>query len=312
MMSVTGPKDIEQIGICQGHEHLFISKGVSYEINPAIYMDEMDKTVEEIRRFQKAGGQTLVDAQPGGCNRMPEELREASLKTGATIVASTGFHKMMFYPEVHWIHTFNEKELYQVFISELTEGMYINCDNAPPQEQISAQAGMVKTAYDIGELSGTYPQKFRAAAHAAMEASVPMVIHIEQGTNPVKLLDFLLSEAIRGERLIFSHMDRSIEPEDYYTSVLDKGVTLGFDTIGRFRYHSDEDEIQLIKRLFDLGYERIICSLDTTRERMKAYSPEAIGLDYMLTSFIPQLAKAGVTKQQIEKILSKNCINLFS
>ena len=108
-------------------------------------------------------------------------------------------------------------------------------------------------------------------------------------------------------------MDRSVEDLSYYTKVLDQGITLEFDTIGRFKYHSDEDEVQLIRDLLDHGYEdQLLFALDTTAARLKSYTPDAVGLDYILTVFVPALKEAGVTDVQIRKISHDNCVHVFT
>jgi len=309
--TVAGSISFDELGVCQCHEHLFISKGVSYEVNPYLYMDDLQKTIAEVLSYKAAGGCSLIDAQPVGCNRMAQELRQTSLETGVSIVAATGFHKLLFYPEMHWIKSFSENELYRIYLSELQEGMYIQCDSRNPEIQVSYCAGLVKAAYDTEGLEGRYRKLFTAAAHAAIEADVPMMVHMEQEPDPHQLLEFLLSEGMDPKRLIFCHMDRSIRKQEYYTSIMSQGVTLEFDTIGRFKYHSDEEETVLIKQLLEAGYDRILCSLDTTRQRMKTYTKEAIGLDYLLKTFVPQLKNAGVSEKQLEKILTINSKNVF-
>jgi len=108
-------------------------------------------------------------------------------------------------------------------------------------------------------------------------------------------------------------MDREIKPLSFYLPVLEKGITLEFDTIGRFKYHDDESEAKLIKELIDAGYgNQILCSLDTTRERLKAYHPEGIGLRYLFTSFFPLLREYGITEAQIEKMTHDNFVRLYN
>ena len=69
IMSVLGSIAGEALGICQCHEHLMLGKGEGYYINSDLCMDDREKSEEEVRRFRKAGGTTLIDAQPLGCCR---------------------------------------------------------------------------------------------------------------------------------------------------------------------------------------------------------------------------------------------------
>ena len=84
------------------------------------------------------------------------------------------------------------------------------------------------------------------------------------------------------------------------------------DTIGRYKYHSDEEEVRLIRMLLDHGHEdRILLGLDTTRKRMKSYGGD-IGLDYLQGSFLLLLRRSGVTEEQIHKMIHANPAKAFS
>ena len=97
-------------------------------------------------------------------------------------------------------------------------------------------------------------------------------------------------------------MDRAIPDLAVHKKVLDAGVYLEFDTIGRFKYHSDEQEIALFQTLLDQGYEdQLLFSLDTTRERLKAYNPDGVGLDYILKTFCPAMRNAGITSDGVQQ-----------
>ena len=57
----------------------------------------------------------------------------------------------------------------------------------------------------------------------------------------------------------------------------------------------------------EAGYgEQIVLSLDTTNERLRAYNANDMGLDYILTDFIPMLRQAGVAKKDIRAMCESN------
>ena len=290
-----------------------LSKGQSYLCNPALCIDDPRKSLEEVRRFFSSGGRSLVDAQPVGCNRDSESLAALMKATGVNIIASTGFHKMKFYPEGHWIGSMSEDRLAELFTAELTVGMYTGTDFEFRPEQHAARAGIIKTALDACNLEPPYERLFRAAARAQIATGAPMMVHIEKGSDPASLLRFLKDSGARPEKLYFCHMDRACDRPDIFREVLKAGVTLEFDTIGRFKYHSDTFECNLIKRILDRGYEDLLLiSLDVTRERLKAYNQSAVGLNYILTTFLPMLRKSGVSDPQIGKITVENPERILS
>lgn len=313
IVTVTGNITADRIGFCQFHEHLLVSKGRSFEINPDIYMDEIEKSAAEAALFKEAGGDTVIDAQPGGCNRMAGGLAEISRRTGVNIICSTGFHKLMFYPEGHWIFDMPEANLAGFFARELTVGVSDECDTRPPGASQPRRAGIIKCALDRENLTPCYEKLFRAAAKAAIATERTMMVHIEKGSDPVLLLDFLLSLGVNPGHLVFCHLDRAVEDINIHKAIAKRGVFLEYDTIGRFKYHSDEYEIDLIRDLIRSGYEdQLLFSLDTTRARLRSYCPEAIGLDYILNVFIDKLKKAGITDSQIRKFSNRNCIRALA
>lgn len=300
IMTVTGAISPEELGFCQGHEHLALSKGKSFEINPALCIDDMEKSLDELKRYKLRGGNSIIEAQPCGCNRMAEELAELSAKSGVHIIASTGFHKLMFYPEDHWIHTASEEELEELFVRELTEGMYVGADTDYPVRQCGARAGIIKTAYDVEGLSPRYRRLFKAAAAASVRTGRVIMIHVESGTDPRLLYEYLTGLGVDPWKLMFCHMDRACKDLQMHKDILKNGSYLEFDTIGRFKYHSDEHEIAIFKELIEAGYVRqLLYSLDTTRERLKAYHEAAVGLDYILTTFNQALRSSGISEDMI-------------
>jgi phosphotriesterase-related protein len=84
------------------------------------------------------------------------------------------------------------------------------------------------------------------------------------------------------------------------------GAWLELDTIGRFKYHSDEAEMDMIRYLHDHGLGgRILLGLDTTRRRMRSYGGD-IGLDYIHASFFPLLRQNGFQEPQLRLMIAGN------
>lgn len=313
IMTVQGAIRPGQLGFCQCHEHLAISKGTSWEKNPVLLIDDPEKSTREAAQLLKSGGQTIVDAQPGGCNRMEETLLAISRRTGLNIIASTGFHKLCFYPEGHWLFTMSVDELSHIFSHELSIGMYRDIDTEFHPDYGPVLAGIVKTALDTEGLTPVYRKLFTAAARAARAADVPVMVHIEQGSDPVQLFLFLEELGVHPGRMIFCHMDRAIPDLAIHKKLLSEGIFLEYDTIGRFKYHSDLREIEIFQSMIADGFEdQLLFSLDTTRARLKAYEPGAIGLDYLLATFVPLMESHGITRQQTEKISHHNFVKAFT
>lgn len=316
-----GPVTPGELGFTQCHEHIMLSKGVSFKCCPSLWMDDIEASIKEVKAFREMGGAALVEAQPPGCNRMSEELKNISLRTGVHIVASTGFHKMQFYPKEHWIRRTDKDRLAEFFAEELTKGMYVGTEHTSPFEaggsfrqtdaggkvfKTRTCAGIIKTALDSCGLDGVYKELFLAAAAAQKETGAPMMVHIEQGSSPVELMCFLEDMGVDLSRVYFCHMDRACRNQEVIRQVLKRGISLEFDTIGRFKYHSDEEELKLIKGVLSEYEDQLLLSLDTTRTRLKSYCKDAVGITYILETFLPMMRKEGVSIKQLKKIFLEN------
>ena len=304
IQSVTGILPPEALTFCQCHEHILLSKGVSWQRNHALCMENTQKSMQELLDYRAAGGSTIVDAQPVGCNRMTKELVQLSRDSGVQIVASTGFHKDCFYPAEHWIHTYSQQQLTEVYFHELTKGMYVDADNAVPSQTISAKAGMIKTALDA-EFSLLYEKLFHAAASAQCVTGAPLMIHVEMGSDPIRLFKFLSDCGVPAESMLFCHMDYLKSHQVYGQEGFKKyteRVRLYDD------YHAFLRDLFQIQQVLDWGFERqLLLSLDTTAQRLKHYTPDGIGLTYLLHSFLPMLKNSGVPEKTIDKICRENC-----
>ncbi len=179
IQTVLGEIRTEELGFCHSHEHLFLAEGTPSRLNPDLLIDDFDKTKEELLHFKSLGGSAIIDAQPVGSGRMGDLLEKVSRETGIHVIASTGFHKSIFYEPSHWLFHKDEQQLADLFVSELEEGMFVGADQAMPQQRIHARAGLIKTAIDEDIPGPTAVKLLNAAADASMRTGIPVMCHTE-------------------------------------------------------------------------------------------------------------------------------------
>lgn len=300
-----------QLGFCHSHEHLHINKGQSAQINPALCIDDPERTAVELKVFRRAGGSAVVDAQPVGCGRGAGQLLALSQQSGVHVIASTGFHKRVFYPAGHWIFSYSEAQLTALFCEELQEGMYLDGDTAPPKQRSAIPAGQIKAALDAPGMDEQAQKLFTAAAAAAIETGAPLMVHIEQGADPTALADFLQRRKLDLTQVIFCHMDRAVPELAIHKAMCKRGIFMEYDTIAREKYHSNQREAELICQMVRAGFGgQILLGLDTTRQRLAAYGGHP-GLTYLLLEFVPMLRENGLSQQQILSLFCQNPARAF-
>ncbi|MCL2116966.1 MAG: hypothetical protein FWH27_00920 [Planctomycetaceae bacterium] len=304
--TVCGDIPPDSLGHCQCHEHLFIEKGKPSELVPSLLMEDLEKTSRELSEYKKAGGGAVVDAQPVHCGRMAEFLVEASQKTGVHVIASTGFHKTVYYPETSYVFRGDEEEITSLYIREIEEGMIASEQSGA--KQIAGRAGVIKTAVDRDEAmrDGVYEKLFSAAVHASKATGATILCHIEFESDALALTARLLKKDVPPQKIILCHLDRVRFDFQYHEECLRHGVYLEYDTINRTAHHDDVSEATLIHQILNAGYEKqILLGLDTTNRRLRNYGA-GMGLDYIINDFMPVLKQEGMGKTLLDRMLVEN------
>ena len=310
--TVLGDIEDAALGFCQSHEHLSIDPGCPSPVPADQCIDDPEKSRLELEAYRYAGGGAVVDAQGLGCGRDAAALARISRESSVHIVATTGFHKMQFYPEGHWIYSAGADQITRLYLAELGEGMFLDGDGAKiPVRHIEARAGLIKSALDAGEFTSQYQKLFTAALEAAKISGAALMVHIEKGSDPEALAVFLEKQGLDPHRIVFCHLDRAVANTAVHRAICARSISLEFDTIGRPKYHDDRTEIGIILPLLEAGYEnRLLMSLDTTRARLKSYGGTP-GLTYILEQFIPLMRGSGITEEQIDLFFRKNPARLL-
>lgn len=297
-------KDIspDEIGHAQCHEHIWLNRGASCTVNPALCMDDHGRSLKELKDYRQAGGSLIVDAQPTGCGRSLSELAKLSQESGVHIVAVAGFHKKEFFDNLLLL-SWPEERLADLYIREVTDG-------GSDSDQASSlyRAGMLKAAADGDWQSDpVYRKLFEAVAHAAVQTGAPVMIHTEKGNDILELIRWFQERGIAPKRLLICHLDRTHYDPAFHKEALSTGCFLCYDSICRYKYVSEQEELHLLLSMKQAGFlEQIVLSLDTTNQRLRSYYAKDLGLDYIRTTFIPRLKEHGFTDGEIRQMCSTN------
>ena len=297
---VAGDISSVSLGHTQCHEHIWLEKGASYEVNPALCMDDYEKSLAELKAYRDAEGGTIVDAQPGGFGRNIHVLSRLSQESGVNIISVSGMHKLCFLDEPDRFADKTDKQLSDVFIRELTEGM--------ESGDARVKTGMLKLALDVGGIEDRrYTGLYDGVLRAAGETGAPLMVHTEKGNDLSALLKRCREYDLASERLLICHLDRTNPDSDAHRHLLDAGCNLCYDSVHRYKYVSDAQELLLIRAMTEEGYSRqIVLSLDTTNQRLRNYGSADMGLDEILTDFIPKMVGYGISQTAIDAMCRKN------
>lgn len=284
--------------IIYAHEHTTIDLSGPKK-NPDCRLDDFEATVSEFKRLARHGVSRIVDQTNRGMGRDVAYTCRVAEAAGLTITHATGWYKEPFLPKE--CYELDEKALCDIMVRELTQGIA----NTGVRASIIGEIGTSK------DITDPEAKIFRAASMAHAETGAPICTHTTLGTRGQEQLDIFKQYHVDLSRVVLSHIDLSADL-DYMRRLLDQGVNIAFDTVGKNNYQPDGDRARWLAQLCREGYaDQIVMSVDITRKSHFAANG-GIGYEYLLETFAPLAAQAGVTDGDFQKLLHDNAARIYS
>jgi phosphotriesterase-related protein len=333
--TVLGDIAPEDAGVTLTHEHIrYAYPGCEHDHRNVWDFDTVADEVGKILELgvKDYGIKTVVDLTPAEIGRHPELMAEASRRSGAHIVATTGF-----FPEssamgipFHWRRQ-KVEYIEEMLVRDLTEGMVYDNRITPHK------AGVLKVSTgglgklqptpigDDGRHIGMYERKvIKAVAGAQRKIGCAINTHTQpmdySFTNPgIELLDLLEEAGADPGKVVIGHA--FVHPTlGQLKDLCKRGTNLQIDHIGiPWQNESAEQLDELIAtavvELTNLGYiDRLLFSYDRffshARGPVSEEEPEQLNelvyWGYLHDEFAPRLEKKGFGKAELQKVLVDN------
>ena len=274
--TVLGDVRPEELGVCDAHDHLFLS---SPQL-PGQELNDASAARAELDAFRAAGGSAVVQWTPYGMGRRAADLPPLSRAAGVQLVCATGLHQAAHYtPEL--LDEVRGK-LADVFVSELTVGIGTS----------GVRAGIVKVAGGFHALDAHARWTMTAAAEAHRATDAPIAVHLEAGTGALDVLDLLCGElGVPPHRVILGHLNRSPDLVVHREAAA-SGCWLAFDGPSRAHHATDWRMPDAVRELADAGHgDRLLLGGDTTTARARGATGEGPGMPYLLTHLKPRIER---------------------
>ena len=327
--TLKGKVESQKLGITLMHEHILIGN-----IPENLRKQTVDIAVGMLNDAAKAGLTTLVDVMPFdsynnclSCNTSSDREYEVKLElyqaiaaqTSVNIVVSTGFYRYEKAPQ----------ELRLMTEAQMETRMYHAVNEGIGNSKI--RAGIIKLAAEQSTLTDWEKKAFRAAARVQKATGVPIGCHTCTGAR--EQLDILMQNGANPNHINFAHVEtepswegRTIDQTaERLLSVAKDGGYLLFNNFFQEFFTPWKDMVYLLRYFCDKGYSnRIFTSMDTNWEWKdgKQVFEQEDGKDptgarkrtyaYLLTNGVPELEKAGFSKDEIDTFLVNNPRNFFS
>ena len=334
--TVRGDVDPRTLGRVLSHEHLLmllVGPGTSgRRLTDAEFDDaKVAAAVDALGGLNELGFGTVVDLSPyGDAGRDAHGANAALLPriaeaTGLNIVSGTATYREEFSPE--WVKQASIEDLVDRFVADATTGI----------GETGVRAGILgeqPTSED--RITDHEERGLRAAARAHHLTGLAISTHTTHGTMALEQIDLLEQEAVPLDRVVIGHLDN--HPDlDYVRRVLDRGVSIGFDSIGKQYWdvrrpqpayqepdgrhdkpavrQSDRTRARHLATLVAEGYaDQILLSEDLTGGQMwlNPATHGRHGYGYLGRVFLPLLAEKGVSSEAIDRMLITNPARLLS
>lgn len=274
------------------HEHMCIDLSGPKKDDDCS-LDVLDESLDEISGLYAYGVRRIVECSNRGMGRNIRRVIELEEKSGIKFEVSTGFYKDPFFPA----------EVMERSIDELSAIMTYEITVGIDGIRKAGIIGEIGTSLNV--ITPLEEKVFLAACKTHRETGTPIITHTTLGTMGEEQIALFQNQNVDLKKVLISHVDLKND-FDYIVRLLQSGVNVGFDTIGKTRYLPDEVRIEWIHRLIKMGYiGQIFLSMDITR-KSHLHINGGIGYRYLFDTFIPGLVDAGVTQHQIQQMLSVN------
>ena len=301
--TLLGPKDVAELGFTLIHEHLLTKppkvlaeRDISIQPYEDTVLDSKEYAVQELKRFAKAGGRTLVETTPITYGRDIIGLVEIAKELPqVNIIASTGFYLAETFDK-KWCEA-DVKYIANLMIREIKDG----ADNT------TYKVGVIKAATGLFRIHPLEEKVLKAAAIAHNETNAPIQVHTTYGTMGDQVADMLKKEGVSPKKILILHLDTNLD-KWCIRRVLEKGVYISFDRLARVRHYiPDEWKLKFLNDLVEEGFEdQLMVSMDAGRRiYWKSYGGGP-GFEYIPTTIVTRLKEMGWDEKLIEKIFVKN------
>ncbi|MGN9914207.1 phosphotriesterase family protein [Phytohabitans sp. LJ34] len=306
IVTVLGEIDPADLGPTDCHEHLLIRGGLPVVLEPDFTLDSIDAAVAEVGDFRDAGGAALVDCMPLGVGRDARGLVEIAERTGATVIATTGFHRDRFYAADHWIRAYSPERIADLMVAEHTDGMETSGYGGPFVERIAARPGAIKLAFSGPEPTPTERKVAAAVAMAQRRTGLPVVTHTDDERSVALQLSILERHGVPPSSVVFGHMDRHTGVAGL-VEVCRTGATVCLDWLGRHDRRPDAYVAGLVAGLASEGcLDRVVLGQDLARRGYWRAYGGGPGLANLVAAFPAVLREAGLTDDHIRQLLVDN------
>ncbi len=305
IQTLTGPVDIDSLGLILPHEHLFTD--LRGPLVPGYAQAEPGAVVRVLEPYlaeaSEAGVTAVVECSTVGVGRNLTILHSLAEISPIHIIAPTGVYREAFTPPS--LREVGEADLADLWMKELTEGI----------ERTSIRAGFIKLAMSDDGPTILEIRNLKAAAKASRGTGAMIASHTIGGKVARKEMDVLEEAGLDLRRFIWVHAQTETDRAALEEAAR-RGAYLEFDSVGA-PYQSQTDLLEATLALIEAGFtDQILLSHDAgwyNPARPDGLPEDGFrGYTTLTKEFLPALLERGVTAEQVQLITVDNPARAFA
>jgi phosphotriesterase-related protein len=309
--TVRGPLEASELGWTLMHEHIFVKNPELEHNYPSPEWDEeaMHATaVAGLQALHDRGVKTLVDLTVMGLGRSIQRIRRVAEATPVNIVVATGYYSQKDLPAFFHNHGPGRyadvpEPLVDMFLRDVQEGI----------SGTGIKAAIIKVVTDQWGMTPDLERVFEAAAEVHAQTGVPITTHSNAAhRGGLEQQEFLRKRGVDLEHVVIGHCGDTTDL-DYLKQIMDAGSAVGLDRFGMDIMATEEDRIDTVVRLCELGYaDRMTLSHDASffSVNMEPSVRNRIMPNWnhrnLSDRILPAVRRRGVSDETIEQIMVAN------
>jgi phosphotriesterase-related protein len=289
-----------EIGLCN-------CWGINYGTRkaPRNYRFSCEATAtEELRDMRAVGGRSVVELTVGGLDPRPNGLVALSRDADVHVVMGCGHYVEEYQPQANRARTADN------FAAEIIDQIQLGAWNTDVRAGIIGEIGCQApwTALERTVMAGALD----AMAQTGAALNVHPGRHPDQ---PQEVAEFARSKGATMDRIIISHIDRTIFDEARLLRLAECGVVIEFDLFGQESSYyvmadidmpNDAQRLRMIRALISRGHlERVVISHDICfQTRLLRFGGHGYG--HIFAHVVPMMQRRGFSEAEIDAILVGN------
>ena len=311
IMTVLGPIDPQNLGICLPHEHIVSRFGEEPEEYPKYdYENATAQIVPYLKYMKEIGCNSIMCCTTKYFGRDVKLLQKVSKASGINIIGNTGFYGAAndrYVPK----SAFESKadKIAQIWIDEFNNGI----DNT------GIKPGFIKVGIDNGPISEIDAKLVRAGAICHRETGIMLQVHTGDNLPAVKQqLNIIKEEGVAPNAWIWIHA-QNVKNEKDLLYAAEQGAWISLDALRTANYYEQrtkikitvERHLELLKMLKEHGYlNQVLLSHDGSIYPQAGKSKRTF--EVLFTTFIPMMKGAGFSDEEIDQLVKINPRNAFT